>query len=217
MNRSGEHLSMERLRGYMSDTLGGQERQEVERELYACDECLRRWIALQEEIGMSKLLDREGNQATQLPSQPDFAGMEEAVMERILAEHSMHESAEQSSSASQVASLPLQEQIVHDRYRPSQQTLNATDKTRRRSGSWLRLPAVQYTIAASITIVLMATGAFTGLADTLRDIDENIEQPPYASAPEESELPLDSWSQHLFDRANHWLEHVESARFNSNS
>lgn len=81
----------------------------------------------------------------------------------------------------------------------------------KRRGSWLQHPATHYTLAASITLLLMATGALTGFSEKLQHLEE---MEPEAHTIGAEWTPSDpSWSDQLVDKAGSFFDDVQAWRF----
>jgi hypothetical protein len=95
--------------------------------------------------------------------------------------------------------------------------LHAADRTRSRpSLRWLKGTSVQYTIAASITLVLYFSGTFANIANKLAELEMNatIEyQERFLQSPSIPDLQQASWSEQMISRTGTWLDSLKASRF----
>ncbi|MGI2296421.1 hypothetical protein [Paenibacillus sp. GXUN7292] len=80
----------------------------------------------------------------------------------------------------------------------------------RRRRLWLSLPIVQYSIAASITLLLLATGVLSGLSQQVGDLAEHAKDNRY----KESEPMVQTWSDEMVSKASRWLDGLHQYRYN---
>lgn len=190
------HISADEMRRYARGTLGVADRERVDAELLACETCLELFISVLAELsdaGASEPLD------VLLPEIPDIAAMEERVVADLsqFAARKPFGDIEAEGEASAVPAGPDQ-------------------TARRRSAgrmSLIQRPVVQYTIAASITLLLLASGALAEFTRGLEKLDES-----HAAMPAQTEIDMawknqPSWSDQLVDRTGNWLDSIQASRF----
>ncbi|WP_139990676.1 hypothetical protein [Paenibacillus paridis] len=173
-----DHVSPVQMLAYLKDRLPEADREQVERELTACDECLQLFI------GMMESAENEP-----LSSQPDFAQMERRVVAQLISEQEPLEQEGKAEKAGQ-----------------------ASRKNSARLRLWLQHPATHYTIAASITLLLLASGTFASFSQKLAQLDlsehEQVAVPPPAVG-----RPSISWSDKIVDQTGSWLDGLKASRF----
>lgn len=89
-----------------------------------------------------------------------------------------------------------------------------------RRSYWLQRSAVQYAIAASITLLLLGSGTFTSFAEKLARMewDAMVSQQQQAQVPPAPQrTEPESWSDQWVDKTGFWLDGLKAARFNSDS
>jgi hypothetical protein len=79
--------------------------------------------------------------------------------------------------------------------------------------SWIQRPAWQYTIAASITLLLLASGALAGFSQSLEKLDESRVAMPSQSDIDNAWSNGPSWSEQLVNRTGSWLDGIQASRF----
>lgn len=132
-----------------------------------------------------------------LPS-PDMELMEERVVAQLVSEQVLHsENAEQPLKTSEVKQKP------------------------RRLRQWLQHPATHYTIAASITLLLLASGTFASFSQKLAQLDVNLNvninvnvqptEPPMQ--PESTTKQSESWSDKMVNQTGSWLDGLQATRY----
>ncbi|MHA6482022.1 hypothetical protein ACX1C1_08965 [Paenibacillus sp. strain BS8-2] len=78
---------------------------------------------------------------------------------------------------------------------------------------WIQKPAWQYTIAASITLLLLASGALAGFSQSLEKLDESRVAMPSQSDIDKAWENQPSWSEQLVNRTGGWLDGIQASRF----
>jgi anti-sigma factor RsiW len=96
--------------------------------------------------------------------------------------------------------------------------LHAADRRRGRpSLRWLQRSSVQYTIAASITLVLYFSGTFANIATKLAELEMNATIEHQDRILQSPSLPADSqqasWSEQMVSRTGSWLDSLKASRF----
>ncbi|WP_042171063.1 zf-HC2 domain-containing protein [Paenibacillus gorillae] len=88
-----------------------------------------------------------------------------------------------------------------------------------RRRTWLQHPAVHFGAAAAITLLLLGTGTFNGVAERMMAMDEHTrvmletgEEPVIVPIAEE-ERQDGSWSDRMVDQTLGWLKGIEKSRF----
>ncbi|GGG86909.1 zf-HC2 domain-containing protein [Paenibacillus radicis (ex Gao et al. 2016)] len=88
-----------------------------------------------------------------------------------------------------------------------------------RRRTWLQHPAVHFGAAAAITLLLLGTGTFNGVAERMMEMDEHArvkletEHEPAKGPAAEVEQQDGSWSDRMVDRTLSWLNGIEKSRF----
>jgi len=77
--------------------------------------------------------------------------------------------------------------------------------------SWMQHPVTHYTVAASITLLLFASGSFGMITNTLAKLDQNGRQQQEIALPEQPERL--SWSEQMVGRTGSWLDGLQAKRF----
>ncbi|MEF2248427.1 hypothetical protein [Paenibacillus sp. IITD108] len=215
------HTTAEELQRFINGQLLQLDRREaVEEHLQQCEICLL--LFMQE-------LEANDHQT----AETDWAALEnnviaaieaEAVKEAIgesqqpaafteQAEHTKQPSAstEQAEHIKQPSAST--EQAEHTK-QPSASTEQAAyskpSVSNRRRRLWLSLPIVQYSIAASITLLLLATGVLSGLSQQVGDLAEHAKDNRY----KESEPMVQTWSDEMVSKASRWLDGLHQYRYN---
>jgi len=216
------HLTDEQLRRYIRNELMQGERERADAELKVCEGCLWRFMAMMEEA------DQADDPLWMEAGMPDLARIEDTVMAALM----RTDAAESSPSIKVVPSLErdrmpaaLKVERAEEPPKPAEELQEAHSETqqekekqaqrhpRRERGSWLQHPAVHYTIAASITLMLLATGALTSFSESLQQLQEKDRSniPPQHVGAEWMTEP--TWSDRLVDQAGNWLDGIQSWRF----
>ncbi|MDQ6420168.1 hypothetical protein RB620_12035 [Paenibacillus sp. LHD-117] len=187
IGKQSEHITKVDMQRYASGTLAEAERGRVDAELLGCEECLRLFMSVLDGEAGAGEADTAVNARHELPM-PDMRALEDKV----------------------VAGLMLAEAggaTGIDKPRAS----NAGQNTRR--SSWIQNPVAQYTIAASITLLLLASGALAGFSERLGKLDENnVAMPPQTSV-DSAWTKGPSWSDQLVNRTGSWLDGIQASRF----
>lgn len=180
------HCSADQLQHYAGGLLTGLEEERVELHLAACDTCLQLFmiaIELQEESDNASLTSSSKHEpiadGKHRKQLPDMRQLEEQVIAQLMGEK---------QRSSPPAAIP-----------PSI----------RRRRTWLQHPVTHYTIAASITIMLLGSGVLASFSEKLQQYD----QIPYTATPEWSESAAESWSEKMINRTSSWLDGLQAARF----
>jgi hypothetical protein len=174
------HLTLEQWRRYIHNEMTSSERERADQELLVCEGCMWLFMEALEETEM-----------------PDMIRLEDRVIAELLA------------SAPIEAKESLSVPIEAPSRKPNTLTMTKAYQPKRR-GSWLQHPAMQYTLAASITLLLIATGALTGFSEKLQNLEEIEPEAQTIGAEWRSEA---SWSERLVDKAGSFFDDVQAWRF----
>lgn len=187
------HLTIEEWRRYIQNEMTTSERERADRELLVCEGCM--WLF------MEAMEEAERSESSSLPTLelPDMAQLEERVISELRNGAPVREVIESSNEPMEASDRKPKIQAI---------TMNAHQPKRR--GSWLQHPVTHYTLAASITLLLIATGALTGFSEKLQQL-EHLEPEAQTVSAEWTEGP--SWSDRLVDRAGSFLDGVQAWRF----
>ncbi len=178
------HHNQEEWAAYARNTLPDRQREEMELHLSQCDGCLKLLV---------QAVDIPGSPAEEASaaSRPGFSGIDSmavpvpaAAMERIR----------------------LNVLELMDADRPN------VRRNQRKRTAWLRRPALHYGLAASLTLLLCMSGAFT---DMDRFLDSREPQQGASSAiPNPTSGPSsESWSNRMLDRTAHLLQEIQDRRY----
>jgi len=178
------HYNQEAWAAYARNTLPDRQREEMELHLSQCDGCLELLV---------QAVDIPGSPAEEagVVSRPGFSGIDcmadpapAAAMERI---------------RSNVLEL-MERDLPGVRRAPKSRT------------AWLRRPALHYGLAASLTLLLYMSGAFTDMDRFLQSREPQqgasaaILNPPSGPSSE-------SWSNRMLDRTAHLLQEIQDRRY----
>lgn len=86
------------------------------------------------------------------------------------------------------------------------------EQARRKKPKLMQRPFVQYSIAASITLLLVASGLMSTMTQTLGKIDESKQPQHHIQVPSPqptAEPQADKW----LDKANEWIQTIQNNRF----
>ncbi|WP_054025885.1 hypothetical protein [Bacillus sp. FJAT-28004] len=187
-----EHISPDQMFRYVNDRLIEAERVPVEQHLAACDFCLQLFItAIETAEGDLQPADTHLTNVRLTPI-PDMERLEKRVVEQLRDEQEQyHIDAKQ-----HVAPNTLQEKP-------------------RRLRTWLQHPVTHYTIAASITLLLLASGTFASFSQKLAQLDmnENAQQDISPNPPVSASEHTESWSDRIVDQTGSWLDGLKASRF----
>lgn len=223
------HISKEDMQRYVSGTLGEEERERVDLALQDCEQCLALLMGAMDEEWSKDAADEHG-----LPL-PDLHVMEDRVIAELKLEQ-MFASAElaklaETSKLTEMAkpaetSMPDEMARLAETSKPAEmakpamptksEILNRPDlnsKPAARRISWIQKPAWQYTIAASITLLLLASGALAGFSQSLEKLDESNVAMPSPSDIGNAWSDGPSWSEQLVNRTGSWLDGIQESRF----
>lgn len=181
-----EHLASDRMNAYVRNGLAEPERGRAERHLAACDDCLQLFMATVESAGLEA-----GVRAAAVEPQmvlPDMELLEQRVVAQLLSEEKPDTQAESIQSPQ----LAVQEKS----YRPA---------------AWLQHPVTHYTIAASITLLLLGSGIFSSFSHRLAQMDLNVNVQQPVIVPDEQQT--ESWSDKMVDQTGFWLDDLKAIRF----
>jgi anti-sigma factor RsiW len=103
----------------------------------------------------------------------------------------------------------------------AEQPIKTSAKKPHRLYQWLQHPATHYTIAASITLLLLASGTFASFSQKLAQLDVNLNvnvnvnvkpaEPP--KQPESTTERSESWSDKMVDQTGSWLDGLRETRY----
>ncbi|MGO4549032.1 zf-HC2 domain-containing protein [Paenibacillus sp. 2TAB23] len=187
-----EHIAQDQMILYVKDMLTGVERSEAEQHLAGCDLCLK---LLMDAIAWSEEEELSASFAEDSVSRlilPDMALLEQRVVGQLMEEL-------------------RQEEAVPSKQDSSEAKLEKAPRLR----TWLQHPVTHYTIAASITLLLLISGTFASFSQKLvqHDLNENrqqiVEPKPEAGDNKYSE----SWSDRIVDQTGSWLDSLKATRF----
>lgn len=212
------HLTVEQLRKYIRNELSPSERELADQELLVCEGCMWRFVTAMEEA--------ERGELTIIPDDelPDMAQLEERVMAELIgnsatmavrAEEQVIAAPMPSVQETQEAAVPATSPLSNGEMRRHGRQTPPHRHAPRRRGSWLQHPVTHYAIAASITLLLVATGALTGFSEKMQHIEEadGAEPKPHLSIGAEWRNEP-SWSDRLVHQAGSFLDGVQALRFN---
>jgi hypothetical protein len=212
------HLTLDQLRKYIRNELSSSEREHADQELLACEGCMWRFMEAMEEA------ERGAMPIVPDDRLPDMERLEERVMAELLSGSTVEAGPEYRPAIS--AALPSQAQdeaiakAGSEQPAPSVQRIQLERQAVRqqrepkRRGSWLQSPVAHYTIAASITLLLVATGALSGFSEKLQVLEEgegDSSKPPYSISAEWRHEP--AWSDRLVHQASSLLDGLQALRF----
>ncbi|MEV5026368.1 zf-HC2 domain-containing protein [Paenibacillus sp. LPE1-1-1.1] len=188
-----EHIPQHRMNQYVNDSLTEIERAEVERHLDGCDFCLGLFMAaMASSEGEEHSSLYGGDSKTSRIPLPDMALLEQRVVGQLLSEQELHEAK---------AEAPGLSAAKHEK--PP------------RLRTWLQHPVTHYTIAASITLLLLFSGTFATFSQKLAQLDmnENMQEsmPPKPQAG--NDKYSESWSDKIVDQTGTWLDGLKATRF----
>jgi hypothetical protein len=184
------HISTEVMRGYARGTLGEAERARVDDEMLVCDRCLA--------LFMSMLGDEAdaGGPGSEMQPMPDLSAMEEKVIAQLAG-----------SSERQVkVPVPMPKSAAMKPVEPRRRSME-------RRPTLMQRPVVQYTIAASVTLLLLASGALADFTRGLEKLDESQLAMPAQPDAENAWRVEPTWSDELVQRTGSWLEGIQASRF----
>ncbi|MBH5319833.1 hypothetical protein I6N90_18700 [Paenibacillus sp. GSMTC-2017] len=200
MNRmDAGHLSIEQLLAYVNNGLDERGRELVDQELLVCEQCMGLFMTVMEDSGDNTIYSES--------YLPDFDQLEERVIGELMitAVDFGEKTAFVDNRLSQLDGDKDQTVIL------SQQSLSSVRKKR---GSWLGHPIMQYTIAASITLLLLATGVLAEFSGRLQSLDgEKVAPPPFVAHEEWKEDP--TWSDRMLNHTSNWIDDLQQSRFNN--
>lgn len=193
------HVAVALMKRYVSNSLPDRERERVDLHLAECDICLQ---LLMEAVDSAD--DQgEGEASGHFPPL-DLNRLEERVMAQLVEE--------EAKAITHHELDGIRQEPVSSAVKAVQPTPSRTTPPRRRT--LLQHPVAQYTIAASVTLLLIGTGTFTDLSDKLLKLDRQAVVQPLPPAASESEaLYTESWSDRMVDRTGAWLEGIRASRY----
>ncbi|MNZ95995.1 hypothetical protein D3C78_1151710 [compost metagenome] len=184
-----EHVTESQMAGYVNGSLNEQERDYIDEQLAVCDVCLQLFMRTLEAAdgGNNESGAYQDAACTELPNMEQ---MEQRVMGQLLQEQRKAASSE-----------PILEKPIDAQEKPSRRV------------SWLQHPVTHYTIAASITLLLLGSGVFASFSQKMAEFDtyESMQQPTHTSTPigEQTE----SWSDKMVNQTGSWLDGLQAMRF----
>ena len=138
-----------------------------------------------------QLFMQELDVTEQQPAQPDWTELENNVMMAI------HNEA--------IAASGVQIQQMQSAVRE-----NNAAKRRPRS-TWLSHPITHYSLAASITLLLLVTGVLGGLSQQVSNMEEYVQSNRHIE--EEPTARTSTWSEEMMSRTSQWLDGIQEFRF----
>lgn len=185
-----EHISPDQMIRYVKGTLAGADRVRVEQQMTACDCCLKHFIAAVEssENEAESVFSSHVNE----PQLPDMKLLEQHVVAQLLSEERIH-------------------QARADGIRTPSILLKKSSRLR----VLLQHPVTHYTIAASITLLLLVSGTFASFSQKLAQLDmnENVQQAVNPSPPIAAGKHSESWSDKIVDQTGSWLDGLRATRY----
>ncbi|RIX51250.1 hypothetical protein D3P08_17435 [Paenibacillus nanensis] len=187
------HLTIEQWRQYIRNEMTPAERERADQELLVCEGCMWLFMEAMEESEQSGAEHRPGMEL------PDMVRLEEQVIAELQVGEPLK------------ALKPIGDPAEETSCNPAPpQTMTEVRQLKRRD-SWLQHPVTHYTLAASITLLLMATGALTGFSEKLQHLEQHEPESQTIGAEWMSSEP--SWSDRLVDKAGSFLDGVQAWRF----
>ncbi|MUT67905.1 anti-sigma factor [Paenibacillus sp. NEAU-GSW1] len=187
------HIDESLMKLYVDDVLPEAGREQVESHMAECDICLERFM-----VAMSA--------AEAEPAESEIGS--EVVQTGVVA----------AANNSLPDMEKLGQRLVRLLY-PNKQTFVQEKPYRRRT--WLQHPSVHFGAAAAITLLLLGTGTFNGVADRVNAFDEQAEterqvkaegKPSYLDQSTGKEQ-TQTWSDRMVDRTVSWFDGIEKSRF----
>lgn len=134
-----------------------------------------------------------GSEAELQPPMPDFDLMEQRVVAQLV--------------SGQKLLRPMQSDQV--------ETDKQIQESPARVRTWLQHPVTHYAVAASITLLLLASGTFSSFSEKLvqRDLNENKQLTMRPSPSEASARHSESWSDRIVNQTGSWLDGLKESRF----
>lgn len=95
------------------------------------------------------------------------------------------------------------------------ETVKRNQESPSRVRTWLQHPVTHYTVAASITLLLLASGTFSTFSEKLvqHDMNENKQYTMRPNLPEASDRQKESWSDRIVDQTGSWLDGLRESRY----
>ncbi|WP_138756116.1 zf-HC2 domain-containing protein [Paenibacillus sinopodophylli] len=185
-----EHLSQGPMILYIADKLTDIERSEIELHMEACEHCLQMFMTELEASETEEQGAASGDTGLSQVMLPDMNLMEKRIVSLLLGEQQQDEAVEPILST-------------------------ARQEKRPKLRSWLQHPVAHYTIAASITLLLLFSGTFSSFSQRLAqfDMDENAQQATKPQPNTGKDNHSESWSNRLVDQTGTWLDGLKAARF----
>lgn len=196
------HISAEDMQGYVSGTLGESDRERVDAELLHCEQCLGLLTSIMDDEWSGGTAEGRG-----LPL-PDL----QATEERVIAELKREKTFALAEMAAP-AETPMKPEIPNRPNPQSKSKSKSKSKSEDHRVSWIQRPAWQYTIAASITLLLLASGTLAGFSQSLEKLDESRVAMPSQSDIDIAWNESPSWSEQLVNRTGSWLDGIQASRF----
>jgi hypothetical protein len=190
---ANEHISSEQMDHYVRNLLTDQERDWAERHLAACVTCLQVFVAAVELVEAEKVVS--GSTIEPSTMMPDMELLERRVMTQLMCELT-----------------PDDRHLEHPQLR--RVTTTVVQEKPYRRGSWLQHPVTHYTIAASITLLLLGSGTFASFSQKLaqHELDLSMQQPKPVIAIQEDKR-TESWSDKMVNQTGSWLDGLQAIRF----
>lgn len=183
-----EHISSDQMSRYVNDRLVEAERIPVEQHLAACDFCLQLFV-IAIETAEGEMQRADSDLTTPMPNMEQI---EKRVVEQLM----------------------MEQEHDHREVGPHVVTSTIQEKPRRLR-TWLQHPVTHYTIAASITLLLLASGTFASFSQKLAQLDmnENKQQDIRPNPPAAAGGHSESWSDRMVDQTGSWLDGLKASRF----
>lgn len=188
-----EGINSDQMKRYVLGLLPEDEQLQIEQQIQASDACLELFMAMVETVEVEAALTLDETK----PLSPDMERLEQRVVSQLLSE--------------QKAMVPIE--LVQKEKLSQAPKQVAHEKSYRRT-TWLQHPATHYTIAASITLLLLGSGTFSSFSQKLAqiDLDANVQKPkPSISVPVDEKS--ESWSDKIVDQTGSWLDGLQKIRF----
>ncbi|MCA0758264.1 hypothetical protein KP806_24725 [Paenibacillus sp. N4] len=196
------HVPAEEMSRYVQGQLAAQERERIELRLERCGHCLQLFMA-----ALDASAEEDG--ADSIFMQPVMNDLETRVIEQLAVEARLEVRSSQPPVGPEMQSG-----------RKSSAAVSVQEKPYRRR-SWLQHPVTHYTIAASVTLLLLGSGTFASFSQKLAEHDiqlmasEERSQPPHQppAAPANVESRTVSWSDKMVNQTGTWLDGLQALRF----
>lgn len=199
------HITIEDMLKYRDGMADRAFRDQVDEALASCDECLAVFMtALEAEDSHRDDVREPWNAFVWPPAMPEMEKLEDKVIAGLLYE------VEEAGEAEEQRESGDYTEVGTELNNSGSSSVRKPVKRR----TWLQHPVTHYAIAASVTLMLLASGAFAGLSEKLRELEmEAGSVPIYEAVHEWQEDQESSWSERMLSRTGGWFDRIQSARF----